>query len=236
MRSYFWNWPRAEAEFNIAKKLSQQFAGATYSINYILGKFDASLEDALINVKNDPLNADSWSTAGNAYRLSGNSSKGIEFYKKELELRPFSDDAHVNLAFAYMEEGLVKEAIAQLAKVTDRNFGRLLGMYGRINAYLGDFKKADEYLKMLLQSDEKPNDNSIQIAYILAVEGKNQEAIKWLNVAYERKMPAISFTYIQVVKRIIDNKKFYPTFYGLRNEPEFKALLRKLNFPDVFEN
>ena len=236
MRSYFWNWPKAEAEFNMAKKLSQQFAGATYSINYILGKFDAALEDALMNVKNDPLNANSWSTAANAYRLSGNSSKGIEFYKKELELRPFSDDTHVNLALAYMEEGLVKEAFAELEKVTDRNFGRLLGMYGRIHASLGDFKKANEYLKMLLQSDEKPNDNSIFMASILAVEGKNEEAIKWLNIAYERKTPSVSFIYIAVVKRQSANKKFYPAFYGLRNEPEFKTLLRKLNFPDAFEN
>ncbi|MGB6341001.1 MAG: hypothetical protein WBF32_14615, partial [Candidatus Aminicenantaceae bacterium] len=60
-----------------------------------------------------------------------------------------------------------------------------------------------------------------QIATLYTRAGKNDEALEWLEKAYEERDP--NFSYICVD----------PIFDDLRDDPRFQKLLRHLNLPQA---
>jgi adenylate cyclase len=232
---YHWDWAIAEEEYRKVANLDQHYK-ATYFINTILGRLELALQDALKNLENDPLNPNNWINVGGMYQSLGETNKAIEYNKKLLELTPFSDAAHAQMVTALAEAGRMDEALLELGKMSDKDSPRFLSLNARISHYLGDNQKALDYLNDLIASDEKPVDNSYSIAQLLSQQGEKNEAIRWLNIAYERRNPTLVYLYAITSRKLGINKKWLPSFYNLREEPQFKELLRIMNFPDTYEN
>jgi len=57
------------------------------------------------------------------------------------------------------------------------------------------------------------------VARIYAALGKKDEALRWLEIAYKGRAPFMVFL------------KTEPRFDGLRCDPQFEDLLRRMNFP-----
>ncbi|HWA34837.1 MAG TPA: hypothetical protein VG737_11930, partial [Cyclobacteriaceae bacterium] len=233
---YDWDWQKGENELTKAAELDQRFKGATYRINIILGRFELALADALNSLKYDPLNPQSLSTLADVYNAMSEPTRAIECHRKLIELTPFDDSEHCQLAIALALTGSTDEALKELDKVYDRNSPRYLSYIAQIYSVIGDHNKSNEYLNQLISQDEKQYDNSIFIATVYSARGDIQRSITWLETAYERKNPFVAFIYSLALVKGRPGSKWIYGIRNLRNEPRFRALLRKLNFPDTFDD
>ena len=61
---------------------------------------------------------------------------------------------------------------------------------------------------------------SYLIGFLLAVMGETEEAMRWLERAYEEREP------------LLTNAKTDPRLDPLRSDPRFQDLLRRIGFPE----
>jgi len=80
----------------------------------------------------------------------------------------------------------------------------------------------DDAQKILQQLQERSSEEFVtpyMIVRINAALGQKDEAFRWLNTAYEERAPLMV-----LLKRD-------PRLDGLRSDPRYDALLRRMNFP-----
>ena len=91
-----------------------------------------------------------------------------------------------------------------------------LGYLGYTYASLGNRNKSLEMLDKLQQQQKRRIDATVSIAFIYTGLGETDEALTWLERAYEEH----SLSYPHFI--------FDPIFDSLHSEPRFQALLKKM--------
>ena len=122
-----------------------------------------------------------------------------------------------------VETGMYKEAIADFQKIRGPG-GRLgpgvLGHLGNAYARAGMKAEARNCLRELKEDLKKNNSVGMyEVALIYAGLGEKDQAIQWLNKAYERRDKGLTFMQED------------PPLAPLRSDPRFQALVRRMNFP-----
>lgn len=163
----------------------------------------------------DPFSVESSQTAGCWYLYSEQYDKAIKHFKDSLELDPSNSFVIGNLGLAYIQTGRLEEGLAEVKHASD-----LSGMLSSdlVYAYVksGKLEEARKVADELQTPREGKHLPATQIAGAYAALDEKEKALDWLERAYEERSGYL----------VSINGDF--VFENIRNEPRFKAVLRKM--------
>ncbi|HEX9218054.1 MAG TPA: hypothetical protein VF864_13850 [Gemmatimonadales bacterium] len=125
--------------------------------------------------------------------------------------------AKFDLAWAYALQGMREEAVAEL-NLNKEAFSGLPDAV--LLATLGQREPAVEQLKVVKAQRADGYVDAFWIAVPYAAMGETDEAIRWLNKAYEER----SASMVQL--------KTNPALDPLRGDARFQDLVRRMNYPN----
>jgi serine/threonine protein kinase/TolB-like protein/Tfp pilus assembly protein PilF len=222
---YDWDWSGAETEYKRAIDLNPNFAGAhqRYStLLSILARHVEALAEARRALELDPLSVSANTAVGYAFYWAREYDQAIAEFRKTLDLDPGYARAYLGLGRAHLAKGMHEEAIQALRKGVGLYSGSQTpdGLLGYAYAMAGErdeaLRMADGLKRLWKQRDP---DAAYELARAYAGLGDRDRALEWLDKAYQERYPSV-----RVVR--ID-----PQFDGLRSDPRFQDLVRRMNFP-----
>jgi len=212
-----WNWKVADVEMTKALKLdpaNARIAVMAADLAGDLGRISEALQLAIRAKSLDPL--------GNSHILNwlqyvnGNWDQADLTLRRNIELYPTAEHDHYIRALVLLAQGKAAQAQAEVELEpleTFRETGRPLVLDA-----LGRQPDADKALALAEEKDG--GDMAYQIAYIYAARKNLDRTYYWLERAYKQHDLGLSAL------------KVDPYFSDLRNDPRYKALLRKVGLPE----
>ena len=170
----------------------------------------------------DPLSLSICTSVGFIYSLAHRHEQAIECAQKALEMDANFGPARFVLGCVYDEMKLYGEAIAefQIAANVTRDNPAMLASLGRAHALAGHTGEAEALLAQLQERSKHSYVPPYNIGVIYAGLGQKKEALAWLEKSYEERSIWLIFL------------KCFAAFDGLRQEPGFVDLLRRLGLSD----
>jgi eukaryotic-like serine/threonine-protein kinase len=212
-----WDWATAKKYFDRAYSLNPGSAlvlRRTALFYFSVGPAEKALELTRKAVRLDPLSPTAYNNIG-SMALAANRVKEAEAaYKKSLDLRPDSGTTRTSLARVYLQQKRYDEAKAEFERLPADSPWRLYGT-ALVSHALGKKKEADEALQTYI---EKRRDvSTYQIAQIYAYRGEVDQAMKWLERAYELHDQGLA------------EIKYNQFLSALKGHPQYDAFLKKMN-------
>jgi adenylate cyclase len=213
-----YDWSGGKKILEKAIRLSPNYATAhLYYGNVLL--FTGNINDGLNEVKKalelDPLsNSINWSL-GNRYYTARKYDLAINQFQKTLILFPNNVGAKEWIGLSYLQKKMYSQAIDifnKLPETVPEKSAELSYAY----ALAGDKSKAEEWLKKTLAAHS--NLEAFWFALIYIGLKNYDEALTQLETGYDKRI------IFMVAIKIAED------YDPLRNEPRFKALLKKMNF------
>jgi DNA-binding winged helix-turn-helix (wHTH) protein/TolB-like protein/Tfp pilus assembly protein PilF len=220
---YDWNGVEATREFQRSLEENPNYATAHswYSVSLAAkGMFAEAETQARLAMEDDPLSPSVGSNAGWAVSLSGNPDKAIAILKKAIEIDPNFARARLRLGRAYEQKQMYDMAIAELEQAVKISGGEpcYVGSLGHAYAMAGQPERAKQLLHDLESRTRQRYIPSYAIALIYSGLGDNDQAIKWLEKAYEDRSTGMAFL------------RTDPELSGLHFDPRFEELSRRISF------
>jgi serine/threonine protein kinase/tetratricopeptide (TPR) repeat protein len=220
-RSYEWDWVGAESEFKRAIELNPSYPTAHHWYSLMLcesGRFDEAQAEIRLAQELDPLSLVINVAMGSGPYYKRQYDKAVEECKKTLELDPNFALARFVLGRAYVEQGEFEAGIAEFEKARAIVGSSSLGPGDVGNAYARAGRKSDaaKILDELLQLSRQGYSVSYDIALVYWGLGDKNQALEWLERAYEER------------SSFLDEIKVDPKWDGLRSDPRFVALMKKV--------
>ena len=217
---YEWDWPGAEAEFRRAIQLNPNYATAHhwYGLHLgAMGRFDEALDEVTRARELDPLSLIINTNIGWILHLARKYDQAGEQYLKTLEMDPDFAVAHLKLGWTYEQRGMYGEAVEEDIKAAIILGARADKVEVLRHAYEVSGIRGYRQKQLDFEKQRQTQDfaSSITIAGLCASLGKNDEAFQWLEKAYVERS-AVSSIYVE------------PQFDGLRSDPRFRDLLRRV--------
>jgi len=219
-----WNWTEAETEFKKAIALNPDLA-ITYQwygrMLGFIGRYDEALVQLAKAKELDPLSPVIVAYTSQVYIYSKQYKKSEEILQQALKLHPNHALILHNIGELYIAQGRYEEAIAPLKKSADESasahYKAMLALaYARANQQ----REATTILNALLNSADQRTVSGFNIACIYLALGNKEQALRQLENGYEQRDVWIK------------ELKAWPWLDELQNEPRYKELMRKLNFPE----
>jgi tetratricopeptide (TPR) repeat protein len=135
--------------------------------------------------------------------------------RKAVELQPTTAAGHRYQVFIAMERGDSETALREAQLEPEENYRRFelaLAYYAH-----GDRPAADAALTELVATSR--DKLAYQIAQVYAVRGEKDKAFEWLQISFDTHDTGM-------LGLLVD-----PLLRGLRDDPRYKALVAKMNFP-----
>jgi len=219
-RDYDWDWDGAEKEFKRAIELNPNYPTAhQWYAEYLscMARHEEAIEEIGIAQELDPLSLIITSTAGILHYDAREYDKGIEQCKKVLDLDSAYSPAHNYLALNYIQKGIYEEAIVELNKALGLGGGANLKAYlACAYALAGERAEAQKIFDDLKRMSHQEFVSPFYYAIYYFVIGENDQGFKHLDKAFEKRHYSMLFI------------KNDPWFDGIRSDPRFKALLKKM--------
>ncbi|NOR21878.1 MAG: hypothetical protein GQ476_04230, partial [Candidatus Aminicenantes bacterium] len=222
------DWAGAEELFKRAIELNPSSTTAPQWYSFLLqltGRFDESVAMMRGALKSDPLSLILNCAVGNRLYFARRYDESIEEELKTLEMEPDFIPALTTLGNAYVKKGLFEEAFSifqRMATLTGVVGWGSQPTIGYAYAVSGQRKNAlnvlEEYKR--LRAAKQRYISPCKIAAIYTGLGKTDQAIEWLEKAYEEQ--SILLLYLNIE----------PLWNPLRSDPRFQDMLRRMNFPD----
>jgi TolB-like protein/DNA-binding winged helix-turn-helix (wHTH) protein/Flp pilus assembly protein TadD len=217
--------PGAEKELRRAIELNPNYATAhQWYGEEVLAATGRSAE-AVAELKRaeelDPLSRAISTTHGYVLYLARENDAAIGQLRKMVDLDANFAVAHMYLGRAYAQKRMFADAIEQFQKADDLSGGEpyfraWLGYGYAVSGHATQARKVLNELKKLPKSKYVP---PYDVAAIWMGLGKKDEALEWLQRAYEDHA-----SYFPAVK-------VEPVFDGLHSDLHFQALVRRITFP-----
>jgi eukaryotic-like serine/threonine-protein kinase len=213
-----WDWEGGEKAF---RKAIENNAGGHMNFSHllnILGRPDEAMEHIEIALELDPLNPMVWSFYAIDLVFARRFDEAIKAAKEALRIEPKAPVAFRAMIYALHMTGRYEEAwesiksdlknrLPDQAQAFDLDFDEL--------GYERALKQAAEALKT---ASESTNINPTSIADVYVFAGDTDNAIYWLEKAYEEHDPNLPYL-------------LNPVYDILRDEPRFREIARKMNLP-----
>ena len=224
--SYYRDFPGAETEFKRAIELDPNYveARAHYGGYLVLvGRVDEAIAQSKRAQELDPLSPGISRRFGFTLFHARRYDEAIQQFLKAIELNPGYALAHEDLGNAYEQKKMYGEAVAawqkaltlsrndELAATLDRAY-KESGYEGAVRA--ASRKKLEQLRDKARREEFVPAMDFVRLYVRL---GDKDQAFAWLEKAYEERT------------RLIFAIKIDPLFDGLRTDPRFADLLRRLN-------
>ena len=216
-----WDWEGGEAEYRRAIELNPNLPGPRASLSHLLNVLKHP-EEAMAQIQRalelDPLNALFRGHYAMDLMYARRYDDAISVIRDTLKTSPNDLVALSTLRSAYHMKHMYPEALeawkASYAARGDQEAGEALARGFREGGYSMALQRAAEALVARSRTAYVP---SWQIGTLYTRAGKKDEALEWLEKAYQAHDP--NMPYISVD----------PIFDILRDEPRFKDLLRRMN-------
>jgi serine/threonine protein kinase/Tfp pilus assembly protein PilF len=221
---YDWEWSTAEAELKRAIELDPNNADAHGEYAQYLsavGRQAEAIVEAQRSVELDPLAPAINATLGFILQLSRRYDESIILCQKMRELDPNDFWTHGLLHSAFQAKGMWAEAWAEqrsqfllfgnreVVEVGDRAFAES-GYHAAMRAVGRELEEQSK------QRSTPPG----RIAWTFGYAGESDEALHWLERAFESRDPFLPFL------------RVLPEWDPLHSDPRFQDLVRRMNFPE----
>jgi TolB-like protein/Tfp pilus assembly protein PilF len=222
---YDWDWVGAEQSFRRAIELNPNYATAHHWYARFLaamGRFAEAEASARRAHELDPLSPIINTVLGEVFLFSRRYDEAIRQLETTLELDSSFAYGVNKLAHAYALKGMYPQAIATSRKASSLPGARpwFLAELGYVYALAGRERDAWRILKELEELSKRRYVSAYTVAHVYIGLGDRQHALDWLERAYEERSSLLTeFT--------------DPLFDGLREDPQFKDLIRRMNFPGM---
>ncbi len=220
---YDWDWPGAEIEFKRAIELNPNYATAYHWYSHYLVAV-GRLDDAVAAIKRarelDPFGVTINIWLAETLYYARQYDPAIDQYRKTIEIYPdWAPALYGSIGNVYEQKGIQAEAV--------NNWERSLKLSGdaqltaQRRAYSnGGFKGyLQQALAEIKERAQRENVSPLEFASFYARLGDKNQAIAWLAKAIEERNP---WLYLEAE----------PQYDGLRSDPRFQDLLRRMKFPE----
>lgn len=223
LKTNAWEWNEAERSYKRAIELNPNLAHAHFWYSRFLSctkQYDASIVAIKRARELDPLAPDLNANVGFAYAFARRYDEAIAELKKALELDPNYSGTYTHLGYSYAAKGLYREAIAayeqsiRLGDSTPSNKIYLATAYAKA----GETEKALAIRKELESGKEYVSPGEIAVLY--GALNDKEAAFASLEKAYNEHDLQLQFLNADVA------------FDSLRDDPRFKALVRRVGLPE----
>jgi TolB-like protein/Tfp pilus assembly protein PilF len=220
-----WDWAGAEREYRRAIELNPNSAISRHLYSYFLmcmGRLDEAISEMGVALELDPLALLPNAVLGWYYLLGRRFEEAIVQTERTIELDPNFYLPHFNLGHIYIRQTRYDEAIATLqrARKLDSDNPWVIPALARAYAATGRRGEASELVHELEALSERKYVSPGVLAWLYAGLGQKDEAFEWLETAYEERS-------WEVVQLRLDTQ-----LDPIRDDPRFKDLLRRMNFPE----
>ena len=217
-----WNWDEAHKELTHAIELNPNYSVAymTYSeLLDIIGQTDEAIVQIKHAIGNDPLISLFHVSSALFYYNIGKNKESLEECVKTIEISPdlYQAQNMASLFFLnYIRLGEGLKAVEVLQKVRPDNKETIKEVYSKSGT--------NGLLNYLVELQLKnPEPSSFALAHWYAMLGRKEEALNWLEKAFEEH-----YIYIMYIPRINCN----PDFDNIRSEPRFQEIIKKMGLSD----
>jgi len=224
VRANDWERSAAEREAKRAIELNPGFALAhLYYSNMLrhLGRRDESIAEARRALELDPLSPLTNEELADAQLSARQYDAAIEQYQKTLELYPNQAAPRDSLGWAYVYQRKYDKGMEEIRKS--------IALYGEdpslspeiafIYGITGRKDEARKILNRLLSASKTVPIDAHHFALIYVGMGEKKEAFAWLERAFDEHSPMMAWLEVD------------PRFDGLRQEPRFQDLIRRVGLP-----
>ncbi len=221
LKSSQWDFAAAEDEFKRAIELNPNFATAhQWYADFLasMGRHDEAVVETNKAHEIDPFSRAISAMIGMRFFEVRDLDRAIAQYKKVIEMEPNYPNGHAFLADAYHAKGMNAEAIEEFNNIDrDESIHALLQQILKTEGPRGILRKR---LELSRKSYEQGNGSAIEIAEIYAELGDKDRAFEWLEKSFAAHED-----------ELVDLKIKPPAFDGLRSDPRFQDLLRRVGLP-----
>ena len=221
---YEWDWAGARDEFSHALAIHPDDADArvAYVLAYLLprgelGEAQSEIERAR---RLDPLSPRVYLVSGRIQYFGRYYDEAIARYRKALELDSRFYPAHLALASASAAKLMYADALAEVEQIKTMVAGdNELLLLGHTYAEMGKHAQAQAILERLEALAKQRYASAVRISVLCADLGEKGEALAWLEKACQQRSVGLACL------------KLNPHFDGVRSDPRFIAVLKKVGLP-----
>ena len=193
------------------------------SVYYCTERHREAQEAMLTSLSLDPVSMIIHTAVGDAYYYAREYERSLVYYQKAVEIDPRFDGAHTDLARSLEAVGRFEESRREYEEgrrlsggVAGPNFG-----IAHLEISMGHVAEARRMLEELTAARSHRVVSAWGIATLHARLGDVHEAFRWLEVAVQEKATGLIFL------------RVHPRLDGIRQDPRFAALVRKLKLDTV---
>lgn len=221
--SYEWNWSASEKAFRKAIELNPGYA-ATYqwygrALGFI-GRFDEAIKQLEKAKELDPLSPVIVAYLGQVHIYAKQYEKADELLHQALKVHPNHPLILHNIGELYIAQGRFEEAIAPLKQSAEMAVtGHYKAMLGYAYAMANRRTEARAILEDLLARSDSGIISGFNLAAVYLALGETGKSLNQLEMGFEQRDVWMK------------ELKAWPWFDSLKNEPRYKDLMRRMNFP-----
>jgi TolB-like protein/Tfp pilus assembly protein PilF len=214
-----WDWDSAEREFRRAIELNPGYATAHHWYAWHLSEMGRNSE-AIAEMRKaenlDPLSLIISADMAEILLVAHRDDEAVEQSRKTIAMDSNFAIAHFELGQAFVQKQNYNEAIAEFQKAIELSGGSVSCKSNLAYAYAVS-NKSNEAVKILDDLKARSTRDASGIALIYVGLGKKDQAMKWLEKAYEEHFnPSILLR---------------PAFDSLRSDPRFRNLVHRIGLP-----
>ena len=222
---YEWDWSGAEDAFRRAISLNPNYAQARLFYSFFLeamGRQDEAIPEAEHAKMIDPLALPVIVNLGWQYLQGGRYEDARKQFETARELDETFWGAHWGLGHYHRRQGRYAEAIAAFQRAVDLDGGHTLPLVALGHSYAVSGRSPDalEVIDRLQALAEQTYVSPFGVATIYAGLRQPDEAMNWLERAFADR--SRSLAWLNVVNE----------FDGMRSDPRFESLLRRVGLPE----
>ena len=215
---YEWQWAQAEHEFERSLELNPRYSTAhQWYANYLtaMGRFDEAVRAMRNAMDIDPLSLIANAALGWVLYYSGDYPAALRQLDQTLQLNPEFELAHLWRGLALLELERHAEALQSLTRAVELSRGSAIStaMLARACALAGEPARARELLAGLESQRAARYAPSYEIAKVYDALGEREEALDWLDRAFEERSHSIAFLLVD------------PQLRGMRDDPRFRRVV-----------
>lgn len=219
--SYDRNWEACGRHLRRAIELNPGYATAHrwYSYDYLatLGRLDEALEEARLAQQLDPLSTAIVGYVGHILFFQRRYQEAMEQYQRALDLAPSDYRIKLGVGRALAEMGRYDDAIALFdGLLPGGEFSITKGLLGHALALAGRLDEAEDIAREMIELSKTSYVSPFVVARIYLGFPDKDRAFEWLDKSFDEHDPRLM--HLQVA----------PVFDGLRGDPRYCDLLRKM--------
>ncbi len=220
---YDWDWAGAETEYRRAIELNPGYASAHHWYGWylaLMGRLDQATAEMKRAQELDPLSLEITADLGLSFFFARQYELAIEQFRKALEMEQNFIWARFFMGWAYEQQGLIDEAIAEYQRAGQVEEAMVIkAALGHAYAMGGRRDEAQAILAESGQASEHKHLSPYDCAIIHTALDERSEAFDCLEHAYENRSEALVWL------------KVDPRLDPLRATPQFIDLLRRVGLP-----